>query len=626
MKKYFFAITLAIASVTSHAAMDLDLLRNAVQTGNINALNNLQPQFEGTALEMYPRYYALNLQIRQVSEGEVAAFLTKYADSSLAERLRSDWLKELARREDWQSYLIEYPALSSPNVEQTCNFLRAELLQGKTQSLTAQKKLWFSAKPQPDACNAAFNNMFAQGILTQDDAWQRIRMALAAGRTDFAGQLAVRAPGLSAVQIRQVLQNPQKKLAELDFSTRAGQELAIFALNRLARSNPDNAASVLTQYQAELPQPIAKAAWGQIALFAAKKLSPQALGWYKKADITTLAEEERSWMARMAIRENDWVSTRQAIEAMPRAEQQLPVWRYWYGRALLGLNKTQDARPIFQELTKDTGYYGLLAREELGDVLEAMPDAFTPSDSQIESMKKEPGINRALILYANANWRSEAAREWNWAMRKLSDEELLAASALAYKAGWYDRAIYSAERTQQTHNYSMRFPLPEQYKQYIRQYAAQHGVDEAWVYGLIRQESRFAPVARSYVGASGLMQIMPATAKWIASRMGLAGFDWRAVYEPVMNIQFGTYYLSYVFNRLDNNSIMATAGYNAGPNRPKNWLAGQELEGAKWIESIPFDETRDYVKKVMANSIHYGQQINRKSSLLKQRLGTVPAR
>jgi soluble lytic murein transglycosylase len=627
MKIFLMACMLALSAAPSWAGVDLDALRKAVQKQDIVALNGLQLQFKGTALEMYPDYYALTAQIGMVSEQHIAAFLNRYADTFLANKLRNIWLKELARRQEWDSYRIEYAALTKPDNEQVCNFIKAELAQNEVRALFNQTALWFSAKAQPDACNAVFDAMFNAGILTEEHAWQRVRLALAIGRVDFAGQIAAKriAPAV-ATQIKLVAHSPHTQLAALPLATRMGQELAIFALNRIARINPNHAADWLMRYQQALPSTIAAVAWGQIGWIAAQKLSPQALQWYKRSDIKRLTSQERSWMARMAIRQDEWQMVCQAIETMPKAERQLPIWQYWYARALQATEHIDKAKPIFNALMDDTGYYGLLAREELGNVLEAMPDAFTPSYAQIEKIKSHPGIQRALAFYPHPDWHKEATWEWNGAMQNLSDEALLTASALAYQIGWYDRAIYAAEKTRQTHNYSMRFPLPVSYKNDINQSALAQGIDPAWVYGLIRQESRFAPLARSTQGAAGLMQIMPATAKWIAGRIGIKGFDWRSVHYPLKNIQFGTYYLRYVLNLLEGNSVLATAGYNAGPNRPKQWLANRSLEGAKWVETIPFDETRDYVKKVLANAIHYGQQINRRSSLLKQRLGLVPAR
>jgi soluble lytic murein transglycosylase len=402
--------------------------------------------------------------------------------------------------------------------------------------------------------------------------------------------------------------------------------MALFALNRIARVDAEQAVALLKRYQLLLPSDIEQNAWAQIALIAAKKLSPYALDWYQHTDIKQLNTEQRSWLARMAIRQANWAVLQRAIDAMPQAEQQLSVWQYWYAKALHALHQTSSAQKIWSKLAKkDAGYYGLLSREALDLRLEMMPSAFTPSPSQIAEVKNHPGIQRALALYQNPDWHPEASQEWNWAIQDLSDEKLIDASALAHEIGWYDRAIYAAEKTRETHNYRLRFPVPAHYENDIRQHALQNQIDPIWILSLIRQESRFAATAKSHVGALGLMQIMPATARWIAERLGMKFFNWRHVKQPDLNIKFGIYYLSYIHNSLGH-PLLTTAGYNAGPNRPKRWLGSAPMAGEQWIETIPFDETRDYVKKVMANAIHYEQQINRQTSSLKQRLGTLPAR
>ncbi|HJU50091.1 MAG TPA: transglycosylase SLT domain-containing protein, partial [Pseudogulbenkiania sp.] len=211
--------------------------------------------------------------------------------------------------------------------------------------------------------------------------------------------------------------------------------------------------------------------------------------------------------------------------------------------------------------------------------------------------------------------------EWRWAMRTLPDNQLLAAAELARRHNFYDMAIYSAERTRDEHDFSLRYLTP--YRDITRRYAKQLEIDDAWVYGLIRQESRFITVARSGVGASGLMQLMPATAKWVAAKMGLNSF---AVDDIDTNIQLGTWYLRYVLNSLSNNAVLATAAYNAGPSRARSWQDSKPLEGAVYAETIPFDETRDYVQKVMVNAAYYSSGFEHTTLSLKSRLGTIPAR
>jgi len=220
--------------------------------------------------------------------------------------------------------------------------------------------------------------------------------------------------------------------------------------------------------------------------------------------------------------------------------------------------------------------------------------------------------------------RTESLREWISAVRGLPDDGLLLAADFARRQGLYDRAINTAERTRDLHDFELRFLAP--YRELAQRAAEENGVDEAWVFGLIRQESRFTPVARSRVGATGLMQIMPATAKWIARQLGVKRFDSREMDDPERNIQFGTYYLRHIQDSLDGSPVLATAAYNAGPGRAQRWRTGEPMEAAVYIETIPFNETRDYVKKVMSNAMYYAARFDQPSVLLKDRLGEIPPR
>jgi soluble lytic murein transglycosylase len=219
---------------------------------------------------------------------------------------------------------------------------------------------------------------------------------------------------------------------------------------------------------------------------------------------------------------------------------------------------------------------------------------------------------------------ANALEEWNFALRGMDDRQLLAAAELALREKWHDRAIVTASQTREVHSLDLRFISP--FRDLASAYAQENGLDEAWVYGLMRQESRFVEHARSVVGARGLMQIMPGTAKWIAKQLGLSRNAHAQVGEPETNIRFGTYYLKRIFDSLEKSSVMASAGYNAGPVRAREWQADTPLEGAVYVESIPFSETRDYVKKVLANAMFYRSRFGGASQTLKDRLGVIPPR
>ena len=239
-------------------------------------------------------------------------------------------------------------------------------------------------------------------------------------------------------------------------------------------------------------------------------------------------------------------------------------------------------------------------------------------------MAKVPGFQRALAFY-RLNLRFEGNREWNWSIRSYDDQQLLAAAEFARRSEIYDRAINTADRTRELHDFSMRYLAP--YREVMKSYVSRQQLDEAFVYGLIRQESRFIADVKSSAGAVGLMQLMPATARWVAQKVGLK--DYRGGTQTAnvdTNLNLGTWYLKHVLDTLDSHPVLASAAYNAGPGRARAWRADQPMDAAIYAESIPFNETRDYVKKVMSNASYYSQQFGQTLMLLKDRIGIIAPR
>jgi soluble lytic murein transglycosylase len=345
------------------------------------------------------------------------------------------------------------------------------------------------------------------------------------------------------------------------------------------------------------------------------------LAWFQRAAASN--DFQREWWARAALRAGDWQAVQRAIDGMGEATREQPVWRYWRARALQAGGRRVAANPLFLALSREHHYYGQLAQEELGPVVQTPAINIKMGGDDVAAIARHPGIQRAQALY-ELGLRSDASQEWNWVTQTFSDPQLLAAAELARRMEWYDRAINTAERTRELHDFELRFLAP--YRELAQQAARENQIDEAWVFGLMRQESRFINVARSGVGASGLMQIMPATARWIAQRLGIKRFHPKEMQDPAKNIQFGAFYLKHVQTSLDDSPVLATAAYNAGPGRAQRWRDAGPMEAAIYIESIPFAETRDYVKKVMSNAMYYAARFGQPSVLLKDRLGTVPPR
>ena len=248
------------------------------------------------------------------------------------------------------------------------------------------------------------------------------------------------------------------------------------------------------------------------------------------------------------------------------------------------------------------------------------PQAAPPTSDEMLQVMGNPSLQRALTLL-RLNQRIEGVREWNWGLRGMSDRELLAAAQMARRAGVYDRAIAAADRTREEHDYALRYLSP--FSEQVRPAARAQALDDAWVYGLMRQESRFVTSAKSSAGASGLMQLMPATARWVAKKIGLKNYQHGQVNDVDTNLLLGTSYLRLVLESLDSHPVLASAAYNAGPGRARKWRDVKPLEGAVYAETIPFSETRDYVKKVMSNAVFYQTLMTGNSPSLKVMLGTI---
>jgi len=357
---------------------------------------------------------------------------------------------------------------------------------------------------------------------------------------------------------------------------------------------------------------------GLVGYEGAREHYDDALKWYARAGDSPLDDRQLAWKARAALRDGDWKTVRESIDRMGLAAVHHPTWIYWYGRALAAQGEEMGSRAYFLRIAGQADFYGLLASEALGYTL-ALPDVtHVPGEDEVAAAAAEPGLKRALELI-RLGIRVEGVREWIFTIRSFDDARLIAAAELARRNGVYDRAIHTADRTSRLHNFTLRYPVP--YQDVFRDYAKTHGVDEAWVLGLVRQESRFNTEARSSAGAAGLMQVMPGTARYVASRIGLRNYRAK-VNEVETNITLGTGYLKLVLEQLGN-PVLASAAYNAGPSRARRWRDDKPLEGAIYVETIPFPETRDYVKKVMSNAVYYSAVLEKKPVTLKSRLGVI---
>jgi soluble lytic murein transglycosylase len=630
MRNAIIGCVFGLLALSAEAGQDDDFIaaRNAFQAGDRARLARVAPGLQGYVLEPYVAYWQVKLDLDRTSAEEVQAFLKRYENSVVAERMRADWLKVLATRANWALFNAEYPLLQSPDAETICYSAQARMAFGDLSGLAAVKPLWTSGRDQPAACTPMFEAMLAGGQITTQDVWARMRLALEAGQVGLAKKLATYLPPADSPDPKALdaaADNPRRFLEHRAWgeNNRSGRELAMFALYRLARVSPQQARDQWVKIRSSFPVPDQRYAGGHIAYQAALRQDPQALVWFREAGAKGQNDQQLSWYVRSALRGQSWEDVLAATEAMSLKEKQEASWRYWRARAYKSRGRAAEANQLFAPISTEQNFYGRLALEDLGEVVEATPESYQPPKEDVEAMAQVPSFKRAIALY-RFDMRLDGVREWAWGLRGLDDQKLLAAAEVAKRNGVYDRAIATAEKTRALHDFSIRYPVP--FREAVRVSARQAQLDEAWVYGVMRQESRFQTEVRSSAGAMGLMQLMPATAKWVAKRIGMADFQQSMVTDIETNIRLGTYYLRYVYDMLDASPVLASAAYNAGPGRARQWRAPTAMEGAIYAESIPLNETRDYVKKVLANATYYAVQLKSQTRSLKERLGIIPPR
>jgi soluble lytic murein transglycosylase len=618
-------VTSAWAAPGDAAVMQAQQAFAARKLANLEQAARAVP--DNHVLYPYVEYWRLMLTSR-TEDARLADFLARYPGSRMAEMLRADWLKSLGVREAWPAYLAEYPRLVKPDAAHQCYAHRAEWAQGNRSRQREAVALWFTGRDMPSACTPLFAQLIEAGLIREEDVWRRLRLALEAGNPSVARTVASILPEAqrpAVALLDQASRDPARLLNAVspDPGQRSDSEIALYALDQLAKRNSEQAAQALRKRAKQFSAEELSIAWARLATWAARRHEAVALAWFQQAGVAAANDFQREWWVRAALRAGDWQAVQRVIESMGEATRTQPVWRYWRARALQAGGQRVAANAIFLDLSREHHYYGQLAQEELGPVAQAPVINIKMGGDDVTAISRQPGIARALALY-ELGLRSDASQEWNWTIREFSDAQLLAAAELARRMEWYDRAINTAERTREMHDFELRFLAP--YRELAQKAARENQIDEAWVFGLMRQESRFINVARSGVGASGLMQIMPATARWIAQRLGIKRFHSDEMQDPAKNIQFGAYYLKHIQTSLDGSPVLATAAYNAGPSRAQRWRDNRPMEAAVYIESIPFGETRDYVKKVMSNAMYYAARFGQPSVLLKDRLGTMPPR
>ena len=621
-------------------------MQQAFRQGNRARLAQLLPQVRGHALEAWGAYWELKSRLETASPQEIQDFFTRYAGSYQEDRLRNDWLLLLGQRREWATFAAEYPKYRmNDDREVRCyGLLLRHLSEGASAPAALADEVrrnWLAQREADDGCTTAAARLIAEGQgprkMTTQDAWRKARLALDANRPRAAAAAVEIAAHDAAAHFADLNNSPSRYLTSRVFAaSRARKEMTVLALIKLAGGDIDNAARQLEdKWGPQLSPEERNWVWGVIGKQAAQRLTGDAMAHFAKVSRDSdLTDEMLAWKVRAALRAPRgplWPDLLRAIEAMSDEVRADPPWVYWKARALLakgGDDRRAEAQSLLETIASVRGFYQQLALEELGRKIAIPPRPAPLTAEEQEAARLNPHLNRALYAIV-LGIRPEGVREWNYGTNMarpggMADRELLAAAQLACDREVWDRCINTSERTKAEFDIEQRFPTP--FRDAVVRRSREINLDPAYVYGLIRQESRFIMDARSHVGAAGLMQVMPATARWTARKIGLANFRPEQIQDRETNIAIGTGYLKLVLDDFDGSLPLAAAAYNAGPGRPRSWRNGPVLEAAAWAENVPFTETRDYVKKVLANTTVYAALLSGEPQSLKARLGRIGPR
>ena len=622
----------------------------AESRGDVNALYNYEQQMSGGLFAMYPTYWRMNLDINSQSPAAISQFVRQYPDTVMAEKLAADFAETKAASGDYAAVRQVANLITNADASERCAIGLGFNNGGDTmRAMAAKPDVWLTTKKQPALCDQLAGEMNNNALISTQDRASRLKRMLRKGNTgdivSLSSRLGVAIPysALSEIQL-----SPTSFFSRFGMqpNSQMNQYLYLYAMGRLADKSYREASIQLDFDIKQDNQRASRLLDDDTRRYAYRILGVKRMGyntddgfnaeavdWFRNSLDADFNFEEAETYAMAAIRFSRWDDVIEAITRMDSETQKENQWQYWLARAYEQSgdnNKRSAAKRIYQTLAKSNEYYGLMAKDKVGQRFDVnslggsnLPNV---SSSDRNRAMQEPNFARAFALYNGDANRAYANREWNWAVKQARDKRddnlIIAAAVQAHDMGWLDRAVYAADNTAKASSLALSHPMPHQ-SQVVR-YSQSAGIDPAWAYGIMRQESRFVTSARSNVGASGLMQIMPDTAKYIARNLG-ESYSASNANSGDTNIRYGTWYMSDIQGKLNGQPVLATAGYNAGPNKAKRWQPVYgSLDADQYVETIAYPETRNYVKHVMENATIYSSLLGRPQPIT-QRMGTIPA-
>ena len=629
------ALLLALAApgalaASSKWADEREIYREAVRlikTGQFDLYYHIKRSLRDYPLYDYLRYTELIHRLERFNKSEMVDYLEEFKGRPVALSLRQHWLRHLADQEDWRTFADYY----SPEVadkELACLYGRSLQKTGREgQLMQWAQRMWLAPQSQPDACNPVFHRWRELGGMTSELAWQRFELAIKSGEFKLAKYLRTLLAEDDqpyAEPLKKIQQRPEYILQTDRFwdDTPRMQDIILYGVVALSRYRAQEAFNVLKQYQRthDFDEAALEAAWVEVGIMLS--LTSQAPVPAKSLPAKPHKHPRlMEAQLRNALRQEDWQRLPKQIAQLPAELQGTPRWRYWTARGLAASDAGAEqarAEDSFAALAQERNFYGFLSAELLGQDYSFLNETRDPPEWDVTAVAEKPGLERALELFALGE-RTLARMEWYAASSKLSAAEAEAAAVLALRHGWRKAAIQTLIDAEAWNVLDSRFPLA--YESLFNHLSQRARIPLAWGLAIARQESAFMPDAKSPSGALGIMQIMPATARQLASKTKFGFSRNSSLLELSRNIALGVEYLGQLLRRFDNNRVLASAAYNAGPNRVEDWAQSwlaPSLPVDVWVEAIPYTETRNYVQSVLTFSSIYSYRMDEPRPLFRE--------
>lgn len=627
-----FTLFLVVFSFFSNTAIANDQLKQqqvtfqfakkALETNQISTFKKLNSQLQGYPLQPYLDYLYLRHRLSYTNEKAISQFLEQQQGTFYAKRLRNSWLNTLAHEKKWSSFLKQYQ--SPQSTARQCLRLQALINTGRqAEAIQDIPSLWLVPRSQHKNCDPAFKFWQGKGLLTDNLRWQRIMLAVHSNQFSLARYLAksLKNPQqanrlISAWQ--QANDSPQAFLNSKITDNWNNRDVIKHAIKRLSRKSTEDAHTT----------------WGKLSQAYAFSEQDKLTVQRDIAKRAALRREDRTleyfsdipnepWRVRAALWQQDWPAVHEAVLSLNLNEQQQPRWQYWLARSQAELGQQEEAINTYQALISKRDFYGFLSADRLQQTYQMNHNPIYSEQVELDSLLQRPPVARLQEFYA-LEMNLEARRQAYALKQQLSPRELQLLATLTHKWKWHHQTIALLGKAKYWDALNLRFPLV--YNNPILLAAKKNGMDPSWLLGIARQESAFNPHARSHVGATGLMQLMPKTGKQIARLINKPLKNTSELLVPERNIQLGSAYLRRMYDKNQHNPVLATASYNAGPHRVARWLPKQTLPADIWIENIPFNETRRYTQSVLSYAAIFDYQRKQEITPLSTRMPAVHAK